>query len=331
MGEAPAPVRALSAVPKVPLALGGLALAVLVVGAPLVATPYLLRILIMTFYGAYLAQSWNLVGGYAGQFSFGHATFFGLGAYTTALLFAKGGISPWLGMLVGAVLAAGAGVFIGFLSFRYSLRGPYFALVTLAFAEVCRIAVTNWRALGGAMGVLIPLRPSPWTLQFSEPAAYYYIIVAMTAAISILALVLERSRLGVFMEAVREDVDAAEALGVDTTRTRLAAMGLSAFCTALAGTFYVQFFSYVDPHLAFGIDVSIAAILPNIIGGTGTALGPLAGSAILIPLGEWMRAYLGGYRGVHLMIYGAILVVAIIFLPRGLVGAIRRWWGTRTP
>ncbi|MDR7554327.1 MAG: branched-chain amino acid ABC transporter permease [Armatimonadota bacterium] len=295
------------------------------VAVPLVASPYVLRVLIMTLYGAYLAQCWNLVGGYAGQFSFGHATFFGIGAYTTALLFARGGLTPWLGMLVGAVLAAAAGGVIGALSFRYGLRGPYFGLVTLAFAEVCRIAVTNWRALGGAMGVLVPLRPSLATFQFPEPWAYYYVILVMTVGLTAAAAALERSRLGLFMEAVREDVDAAEALGVDTTRTRLVAMGASAAATALAGTFYVQFFSYIDPHLAFGIDVSVAAILPNIIGGAGTALGPLAGSVLLVPLGEWMRAYLGGYRGVHLMIYGALLVVAIMALPHGLVGAVRRW------
>jgi branched-chain amino acid transport system permease protein len=299
------------------------------VAAPAAASPYVLRILIMTLYGAYLAQCWNLLGGYAGQFSFGHATFFGIGAYSTALLFARGGISPWLGMLAGAALAAAAGLFIGVLSFRYGLRGPYFGLVTLAFAEVCRIAVTNWRWLGGAMGVLIPLRPSFWTLQFPEPAAYYYLILVMTAGITALVLALERSRLGLFMEAVREDVDAAEALGVDATRTRLVAMGVSAAATALAGTFYVQLFSYVDPTLAFGIDVSVAAILPNIIGGAGTALGPLAGSVILIPLGEWMRAHLGGYRGVHLMIYGALLVAAIMLLPHGLVGALRRRRGSQ--
>ncbi|MDR5695412.1 MAG: branched-chain amino acid ABC transporter permease [Armatimonadota bacterium] len=302
--------------------LAGLALGI-VVAFPFVASPYALRVGILIAYYAYLGQAWNILGGYTGQFSFGHAAFFGLGAYTSSLLFAKLGVTPWIGMLAGAVAAATMGAFIGLLCFRYGLRGPYFSLATLAFAEILRVIALNWRAVGGAMGVLLPLRESFWAMQFPEGPPYYAIIMTMLAGITMLTYLLEQSRVGAYFVAIRESEDAAEAIGVDTMRYKVLAMALSSGLTALGGTFYAQYFSYIDPNLAFGIDVSVAVLLPVIIGGVGTLFGPIAGSLILTPLGEVTRRLLGGYRGVHLMLFGAILVAVILFLPHGIAGAIQ--------
>jgi branched-chain amino acid transport system permease protein len=313
------------------LLLAGLALGA-VIAFPFLASPYALRVGILIAYYAYLGQAWNILGGYAGQFSFGHAAFFGIGAYTSSLLFAKLGVTPWIGMFAGALGAAAMGTFIGFLCFRYGLRGPYFSLATLAFAEILRVIALNWRAVGGAMGVLLPLRESFWTMQFPEGPPYYAIIVTMLGGIMLLTSFLEQSRIGTYLVAIRESEDAAEALGVDTRRYKIVAMALSSGLTALGGTFYAQYFSYIDPNLAFGIDVSVAVLLPVIIGGVGSLFGPLAGSLILTPLGEVTRRLLGGYRGVHLMLFGAILVAVILYLPHGLVGTFqekrrmgRRW------
>lgn len=290
--------------------------------------PYSLHVVVLALYYAYLAQAWNILSGYAGQFSFGHAAFFGIGGYTSSVLFARYDISPWLGLLAGAALSAAAGFLIGYLCFRYGLRGPYFALATLAFAEILRVIANNWRFVGGPMGLLLPLRESVATFQFPDSRPYYFVILTMAAAVTFLAWRMERSRFGAALAAVREDEDAAEALGVDTARAKLGAVALSAGLTALGGTFYAQYFSYIDPSLAFGTDVSIAVLLPAIVGGVGSALGPVVGAAVLTPLGEFTRAYLGGYRGVHLMIYGAILVAVVIGLPRGLVGL---WSAHRRP
>lgn len=281
---------------------------------------YLLGVLILVLFYGYLAQAWNLLGGYAGQFSFGHGAFFGVGAYTSAVLFSRYGISPWIGMWIGAALAACLGVFIGYLCFRYGLKGPYFTLATLAFAEILRVIANNWSVVGGPMGLLLPLDESFWAFQFFDQQPYYIIILTMAVAITYFVSRLETSRLGAAFMAVREDEDAAEALGVDTTRTKLTAMALSAGLTSLGGTFYVQQFAYLDPTLAFGIDVSIAVMLPAIVGGVGTVWGPIIGAFLLIPLGEFTRAYLGGYSGVHLMLYGALLIAVMMGLPGGVLG-----------
>lgn len=286
---------------------------------------YVLRTAILLVYSAYLGQSWNIVGGYAGQFSFGHATFFGIGAYTTAVLFIQWGISPWIGMWVGAALAAAAGVFLGSLCFRYGLKGPYFSLATLAFAEIARIVALNWDFIGGPRGRLLPLRESFWNYQFPDETTYYYVILAMLVGVTALTAWLARTRWGMYFQALREDEDAAEALGVNTTRHKLLAMALSSAAIALGGTFYLQHMFYIDPDLAFGIDVSVAALLPAIVGGPGTVWGPLAGALVLTPLGEFTRSALGGYGGVHLMLYGAVLIVVIMLLPGGLLSLPERW------
>ena len=287
--------------------------------------PYFLEILISVLLFAYLGSAWNILGGYAGQFSFGHAAYFGLGAYTSTLLFLRLGVSPWLGMLAGGVLAAAFGLGAGYLSFRYGLRGPYFSLVTLAFAEMLRVIAVNTKAVGSSLGLVIPSREAaPASFVFAGKLPYYYVILAMALLAVVITRRLEASRLGYALRAVRENEDAAEAAGVDALGMKLRAMALSSFLTALGGTFYAQYFAYIDPTITFGPAVSIQGLLQAIVGGAGTALGPLLGSFVLTPISELSRAAIRGRAGVDVMVYGLVLILVISFLPNGLMGWMRR-------
>jgi branched-chain amino acid transport system permease protein len=273
---------------------------------------------------AYLGSAWNILGGYAGQFSFGHAAYFGLGAYTSTLLFLRLGVSPWLGMLAGGVLAAAFGLGAGYLSFRYGLRGPYFSLVTLAFAEMLRVIAVNTKAVGSSLGLVIPSREAaPASFVFAGKLPYYYVILTMALLAVVITRRLEASRLGYALRAVRENEDAAEAAGVDARGAKLRAMAISAFLTALGGTFYAQYFAYIDPTITFGPAISIGGLLPAIVGGAGTVLGPVLGSFVLTPISEITRAMLRGRAGADIMLYGLVLILVISFLPQGLMGWLR--------
>ena len=253
--------------------LGAAAVAVLL-ALPAVLTSYAVTVFIFIFFYAYLGQAWNVLGGYAGQLSAGHAAFVGVGAYATTLLSMHWGLSPWIGMLVGAALAGALGAIIGGLGFRFGLRGFYFVLLTVAFAEVCRIVTLNTDAMGGALGLYITFTGNPWHLQFQDNRAYYYVaLVLMLLATGVVALV-ERSRLGAYLLAIREDEDAAEALGVDTFRCKLAAIVLSAFLTGLGGAFYANYLFSLQPNAVFGIPLSVEIIIRPVVGGAGTLLGP---------------------------------------------------------
>jgi len=301
----------------------GLAAAALVALPPLLPK-YALEVLISILFFGYLGACWNILGGYGGQFSFGHAAFFGLGAYTSTLLFLHWGVSPWLGMVAGGILAAAFGLFAGYLSFRYGLRGPYFSLVTLAFAEMLRVVAVNWKAVGSSLGLVVPNRGSaPALFLFADKLPYYYVILAMVVGSLCITRALERARMGYALAAIRENEDAAEAAGVDALSTKLRAMALSSFLTALGGTFYAQYFSYIDPSLTFGPAISIGGLLPAIVGGAGTVAGPLLGSFVLTPISEVTRALLRGRAGADIMLYGLVLVLVISFLPNGLVGWVR--------
>lgn len=297
---------------------------------PVFATSTTLHLLIIIFFYAFLGQAWNLLGGYGGQFSFGHAAFFGIGAYTSTLLYVHLGISPWVGMMLGGLAGATFGLFCGFLSFRYGLKGPFFALVMLAFAEMLRLISENWDAVGAAIGILIPPKDDTLLdLQFVSKIPYYYIILIMMLLSIGVGWTLHHSKLGYYLQAIREDEDAAEALGVDIFRYKMMAMGISAFMTAMGGTFYAQYLLYIDPEITFGVAISIEILLRPIVGGAGTIFGPLLGSLALTPLSEFSKMLFRSYAGVHLIIYGAILVVVIIFLPQGIAGYTKRWWRKR--
>jgi branched-chain amino acid transport system permease protein len=287
---------------------------------------YWLNLLILIAFWAYLGQCWNIMGGYAGQFSFGHAAFFGLGAYTSTVLSVDFGINPWIGMIVGAFLSLLLGLAIGKVSFRYRLKGPFFALTTLAVAESMRVLFTNLEVVGGALGIIIPLNDGGLIeFQFTERLPYLYIILTMLALLTAAVLVGSRRRFGYYLRAIREDEEAAGSLGVDYDRYKLLAVGASAFVTALGGTFYAQYLLFIEPGLVFGTGISIEMVIRPLLGGLGTVLGPILGSAVLTPISEVTRTVLRGMNGADLVLFGLILIIVIVYLPQGIVG----WWDMR--
>jgi branched-chain amino acid transport system permease protein len=292
---------------------------------PAVLGPYALAIAINVLFFAYLGQAWNIIGGYAGQLSAGHAVFVGVGGYAAAVLAAETGLTPWVGMFVGAGLAGVLGGVIGYLGFRFGLRGFYFVLLTVAFAEVCRIVVSNWDRVGGAVGFYITFTGDPRRLSFQDDRAWYYIALVLLLLATAIAWAVERRRFGIYLTAIREDETACEALGVDTLRYKLLAMVLSSFLTGLAGAFYAYRYSSLQPNAVFGIPLSVEIIIRPIVGGAGTLLGPIVGSLILTPLGELSRALFGqgGWHGAHLVMYGVLLVAVVLFVPQGVVPWLR--------
>ncbi len=248
---------------------------------------YILSIFINIFLFAYLSQCWNILGGYTGYLSLGHTVFFGIGAYSSSLLFANFALSPWIGMLVGAILASLMGLFVGALSFRYQLRGIYFAMITLAFGVIYRVIFTNSMVLGGAQGVLVPLgRPSLALYQFEGKGGFYYVGLIMLFVVLAVTIFVEKSRFGFNLLALKNNENAAEALGIDTKRYKLWATVLSTFLTALAGTYYAQYLTYISPETVFNINLSIEIVLVAIIGGMGTIFGPTLGAFLLMPFSE---------------------------------------------
>jgi branched-chain amino acid transport system permease protein len=299
---------------------------VVLLALPAVLSSYALTIFILILFYGFLGQAWNIVGGYSGQLSAGHAAFVGVGAYTAALLSTEYGLTPWLGMFVGAALATVLGAIIGYLGFRFGLRGFYFVLLTVAFAEVCRILVSNIDAVGGALGLYITFTGNPRQFQFQDQRVYYYIALALMLLATAVAALIERRRFGIYLTAIREDEAACEALGVDTLKYKMLAMVVSSFLTGLGGTFYAFYLFSLQPNTVFGIPLSVEIIIRPIIGGAGTLLGPILGSFILTPLGELSRQYFGqsGLHGAHLIVYGVLLISVVLFLPQGAYPYLRR-------
>lgn len=292
-------------------------------------------------YWAFLGTAWNIMGGYAGQFSFGHAAYFGLGAYASTVLFVDYGISPWIGMLVGAGLASLFALLTGYLSFRYGLKGPYFALATFAFAEMIRLVATEVEFINTSIGITIPINKEigdSWSmLRFNDtPSNYYYAILALLTLGLLVTVMVRHSKLGYYYQAIREDEDAAAALGVNLLRYKISAVMISGALTALGGGFFAHFFTFINPDIAFGVSVSIEILMRPIIGGTGTIWGPLVGALFLTPLGEITRtlvrtppeflSFIQGRAGVDEMLFGVILILVILFMPDGILGAGRRLW-----
>ena len=310
-----------------------LALGVMLLLFPVAFTkPYPRDVMIKIFLYGLLAQAWNLLGGYCGQVSLGNAVFFGIGAYASAVLVMSWGLSPWLGMLAGMALAVLVSQAIGFPCFR--LRGHYFAIATIAIGEIVQTIMINWDALGGARGIWLPIRPETLVnFQFHKAKwPYYYIALGLFAAVFALTALVERSRLGFYFRAIREDPEAAASLGVPLTRYKLLAIALSAAFTALGGTFYAQYVLFIDPESVFPLSLSILVCLVAVLGGVGSLWGPLVGAAILIPLSEGARVWFGGTgKAVDLMIYGGLIVLVAVFQPAGLVGLFRRAGGRAEP
>jgi branched-chain amino acid transport system permease protein len=302
-----------------------------VVGLILLALPFWVsstwqNLLITVFYYAFLGQAWNILGGYAGQLSLGHAAFFAIGAYTSAVLAVQYAVSPWLGMFVGAVLAALLSLGIGYLGFRFGLRGFYFILLTLAAAEICRLVALHVPILGGYTGLFINFTPNPWQFQFKGKIPYYFIALGFLVFASAVVWLLERSKLGTYLVAIREDEDASEALGVDTFRYKMMAYALSAALTSLGGTFYAYFQYYLQPNTVLNLNYSVDIMIRPIVGGMGTILGPILGSLLLELLGEFSRTYFAGATaGLSIVTYGILLIIVVLFLPRGIYPTLAHW------
>ena len=297
-------------------------LGVLAVVPLVVQSNVTLNFLVVALMIALAGQGWNILGGYGGQYSFGHAAFFGTGAYVTAILQVRYGINAWFGFAVGIAAGAALGGVLGVLVFRSGLRGSYFALVTLAFAEVLRIIASVAPITGAGVGTLIKLDLGIQSLQFQSRAAFYWIILALVGVSLVIARLIERSRFGVWLIAVRENEDAAKALGVDASTVKTAAMVISAAITAAAGCFYAQYFLFVDSGIAYGTWISVEALLTPIIGGVGTVFGPLLGALVVKTLSEGAKLLAGDAPGLDLIIYGAVLVLVIWIMPRGLIGGL---------
>ena len=299
-----------------------LGLAALLALAPLFASDAMLNFLVSTLIVALAAQGWNLLGGFGGQFSFGHAAFFGTGAYAAAILQARG-VNAWAACALGVLAGAAAGWAIGAMAFRARLRGSYFALVTLAFAEVLRILANAADITGGASGLLIRLDLRAANFQFANRAVFAWIAGACVVLVLLLCRWIERGRCGAQLVAVRVNEDAARALGVDALATKLRAITLSGAITAAAGCLYAQYFLYLDANIAYGSWISIEALLAAIVGGAGTVLGPVVGALALHGLGEATRGA-ASVTGSDLVLFGLLLVAAIAVAPAGLVGSLRR-------
>jgi branched-chain amino acid transport system permease protein len=299
---------------------------IVIVVAALAAVPLIvhsntvLNFLVVTLLIALAGEGWNILGGYGGQYSFGHAAFFGTGAYATAILQVRYGVNAWPAFVAGINAGAFLGAIIGALTFRAGLRGSYFALVTLAFAEVLRILASVAPITGAGVGTLIKLDLRASALQFQSRAVFYWVILALVAVSLIIAHVIERSRFGAWLVAVRENEDAASALGVNAFRVKLGAMTISAAITAAAGCFYAQYFLFIDSGIAYGTRMSVEALLTPIIGGAGTVFGPLLGAFVVKALSEGAIRIAGDAPGLSLIVYGCVLVLVIAFTPRGLIG-----------
>ena len=286
---------------------------------------FLDSIILILLWGA-LSAAWNVAGGYAGQVSIGHASFFGIGAYSAALVTTRFNQSPWLGMVIGVVISIAAGYVIGYLSNR--LKGPYFALSTIAFSQVLLIVASRWRGFtSGSEGIPVPYRPGFWTLGLGH-LAWLYVALVVAVLYYLVQLWLERSRFGYQLAGVREDEDAAEALGIATRRAKVIAVTLSAALTSIVGTLWAQYIGFVDAFYVFSVPLSVRFALNAIIGGVGTAMGPFLGSIFFTSLETYLRATFSGvatgFTGIYLILYGAVLILVVRFVPDGLIGIAAR-------
>jgi branched-chain amino acid transport system permease protein len=302
--------------------------------APLVVRDafFLDSLVLIVLWGA-AAAAWNVAGGYAGQVSLGHSVFFGLGAYAAALSGTRWGLSPWIGLLIGALIATAIGLVIGYLSNR--LRGPYFVLATIAFSQVLLIGASRWRGFtAGSEGIPVPFRPGFWTLGLADKRVWVWIVLALAVLVYAVEMYLERSRRGFQLAAVREDEDAALSLGVPAQWLKVAAIAVSAALTAMCGALWAQYVGFVDPLYVFSVDISIRFALAAIIGGLGTALGPFLGAVLVTTVETSLRARFGGIGaglvGIYLILYGCALIVMVRVAPQGLVGWLSDRWRRRS-
>lgn len=306
------------------LALSGLSVLMLVLPLVIRARFFQHTVIMVVFY-ALLGEAWNIITGYAGLISIGQAAFFGVGAYVSSFAFVKWGVNPWLGTLLSGLITMAFGVAVGLPVTR--LKGRYFAIATIALSQTMKVVFENWQYVGAARGIIHPIREEGFlNFQFhSTKLPYYYIILAMLALTLLGMYLMERSKLGYYFKAIRENEDVASGLGVDRTHYKLIAIGLSAFITGVCGSFLAQYSLYVEPAYVFNHTISVTIALIAVFGGVGHIAGPLLGAAILVPVSEYSRALLGaGGRGIDLMLYGAFIVLICVFEPGGVVGLFTR-------
>ncbi len=313
--------RALGLSPRAAAALG-LFLAVMLL-LPFLVNAYIVSVLVVVLFAAYFGQSWNIMTGFAGQLSLGHALYVGLGAYTSAALFVHFGLTPWLGMIAGMAVAALAGSAIAALSFRFRVGGVYFALLTIAFAEFTRILFDHFGWVGATEGLFLPVanlaHDDPVRLRGS-PVMFYYLLLVLSLAALVLSHSLLDRRVGYYWQAIREDEEAARALGIDVFRYKIAAMALSAAMTALGGTLLAFYDNNLYPDTVFAMGRSIEIIIAPIIGGLGTLFGPIVGAFLLTGLGETMTNLSTYFEisGLKQWFYGAALLAIVALQPSGL-------------
>jgi branched-chain amino acid transport system permease protein len=338
--------RGISALPVV----AGVAVVLLLAAFPrFVESPYALHMMVLFFLAVIMGEAWNLIGGYGGQYSVGHAAYFGIGAYTVIVLLQSKGVAPWWGLLPALLLAVVVAAIVGSITFR--LRGPYFVLASIAVAEIFRLAALNWKALtNGAEGILISDIPpliigGTVVTNFVSKVPFYYMGLALAVTTVVVTVWFQGSKLGYYLQAIREDQDAANSLGIPLTFYKNVALGISAFFTAWAGALYGLYVGFVDPQTAGGLDISVQIVLTAIIGGIGTVLGPVVGAALLVALSEALRSNvltdllvgiglvdptsgIGRFlrenlSHAHMLIYGVLVALTILYMPDGVLGAIR--------
>jgi len=300
-------------------------------GVVLLALPFLVRdtfflnAMILVFLFGAMAQGWNLIGGYAGQISFGHAVFFGVGAYAASMLLSRLALSPWVGAWVGAALSATVALAVGYPTFR--LRRHFFALATIALGEIARISFLNWRFVGGAIGLYLPLeyRNRFGFLMWDSKRPYYLVALALFALATALVAVLDRNRVGTYLRAINQDEEAAEMLGIPARRYKLYAIALSAVVASLCGTVYALYVLYIDPYNVMAGRISLLVVVIALIGGRGTVWGPVLGAVFIVMLNEYMRSWLGGTgSGADFILFGLLIVLISVREPKGLVGLLQR-------
>ncbi|HIZ73888.1 MAG TPA: branched-chain amino acid ABC transporter permease [Candidatus Mediterraneibacter stercoravium] len=291
---------------------------VLAIVPAFVTTTYVMGIFVTTFYVGCCTLAWSILGGLTGQISLGHAGFMGLGSYISAILLNNMGISPWISMII-------AFVFVGLLtavllSPCFVLTGPYFTLVTIAFTEAFRNLFTNWEYAGSGQGILVPIdNDSIFSMRWISKVPYYYIALIMVIVFYLILRIIDRSKLGYAFKTIREDEDTAHAVGINSFKYKFIATFLSAGLIAVVGVFYVNYIGYINPDI-FKNANSLDYVMPAIIGGIGSIVGPLLGAGILTPLSEWLNAALSQIAGLNLVVYAAIVIVVILFQPNGIMG-----------
>ncbi|WP_240374406.1 branched-chain amino acid ABC transporter permease [Bacillus piscicola] len=283
---------------------------------------FFLDMLVMTFIWGAVASAWNITGGFAGQFSLGHAGFLGIGAYTSSILYVNFGISPWVGMLIGGLIAAGLAFLISMLCLR--LKGPFFTLATIAFAELIFISATQLRGITqGSMGLSIPYEPGFANLIFEETKTYAILTFVFMVIVYFISSYIKRSKMGYYLTAIKEDHDAAESLGIDIRKLKTTSTCISAFLTAIGGTLLANYLLFIEPQNVLELQISIQIAMIAIVGGMNSPAGPIVGSMLLTPLEIILRGYATQIAGLHLLCFGLILILVVLFKPNGLVDGLR--------